>query len=148
MSTTLNLGPSILCRGCKNMRQYPNGFRKGLCMLCFPRSIDDRHCSITITDILKMFFTRDRSFLRCDDSIINFLKTVLETYHFPKLNKTIPKGYQLDISADGWDDYNPQGEKINSTWEGAIHILKPDACNPGIDVPLVSFKVDKHYNIL
>ena len=94
---TLTLGTSLNCLGCANMKQYPNGWRKGLCLWCFPRMVDDRDCDININDILKMLFTRKGAFLRCDQKIIDFLKNHLETHHFPKLSKTIPRGYMLNI---------------------------------------------------
>ena len=70
----LKLNSSITCMGCQNIRQYPNGFRSGLCFMCFPRSVDNRDCEINLNDILKMLFTRKNSFLNRDQKIIDFLR--------------------------------------------------------------------------
>ena len=146
MVLILNHKHTVTCLGCKGMKQYPNGFRKGLCFFCFPKSIDDREADIEITDIIKMLFTRN-TFLKCDDQIINFLKSELETNHFPKLPSTIPKGYQLNIENEKYSDYNSAGELIGGTWDARIMIFEPNARNPGTDIPIATFNVDRNFNI-
>jgi hypothetical protein len=146
MVLILNHKHTVTCLGCKGMKQYPNGFRKGLCFFCFPKSIDDREADIEITDIIKMLFTRN-TFLKCDNQIINFLKSELETNHFPKLTRTIPKGYQLNIENEKYSDYNSAGELIGGTWGARIMIFEPNARNPGTDIPIATFNVDRNFNI-
>ena len=147
MVLILNHEHTVTCLGCKGMTQYPNGFRKGLCFFCFPKSIDDREADIEITDIIKMLFTRN-TFLKCDDQIINFLKSELETNHFPKLSRTIPKGYQLNIGKHHYDNFNANtGKLISKTWKGVIMILEPWACDPDTDVPIATFNIDDDFNI-
>tara|TARA_Y100000590_G_scaffold179768_1_gene204922 strand:- start:17037 stop:17483 length:447 start_codon:yes stop_codon:yes gene_type:complete len=148
MEPTLQLGTASTCLGCKQITQYPNGFRKGVCGLCFPRSLDDKTCDITLNDIVKMLFTREGSFLRCDQRIINYLRKALEIYNFPKLSKSIPKGYQLNIENEKYSDYNSAGELIGETWDARIMILEPNACDPINDIPIATFNVDRNFNIL
>ena len=50
---TLTLNPSITCMGCAGLKQYPKGFRSGLCFMCFPRSIDNRDCKITLSSVTR-----------------------------------------------------------------------------------------------
>lgn len=144
----LKLPSSINCLGCANLRQYPNGWNKGLCFMCFPRSIDNRECDININDVLKMLFTIKSAFLRCDIKIINFLKKHLETYYFPKLSKTIPKGYMLNIGKNHYQDHNLVTGEVSKYFEGCIMILEPGANDPDNDVPMAIFHLDRNFNII
>jgi hypothetical protein len=144
---TLKLNPSISCLGCDGMKQYPNGFRSGLCFMCFPRSIDNRDCEINFNDILKMLFTRKNSFLRCDQKIINFLKKELEDTYFPRLPKAIPKGYMLNIGKNHYEDHNLTGKVIKYSL-GCIMILEPGANDPDNDTPMAVFHLDENFNIV
>ena len=72
----------------------------------------------------------------------------METYHFPKLSKAIPKGYQLNIENDKYSDYNSSGELISETWNAIIMILEPHARDPMNDIPIATFNVGRDFNIL
>ncbi len=143
---TLTLYKSLNCLGCANLQRYPQGWNKGLCFMCFPRAIDEPTSDININDVLKMLFTRKGTFLRCHDRIINFLKNHLEKHHFPKLSKTIPKRYQLNIENEKYSDYNSSGELIGESWNAIIMILEPGANNP--DIPIATFNVGRDFNIV
>ena len=145
---TLKLYKSLNCLGCANLQRLPYGWNKGLCFMCFPRSIDEPNSDININDVLKMLFTRKGTFLRCHDRIINFLKSHLEKYHFPKLSKTIPKGYQLNIENEKYSDYNSSGQLISESWNAIIMILEPHARDPMNDIPIATFNVGRDFNIL
>ena len=144
----IKLTPSINCLGCANLKRYPNGWTKGLCFMCFPRSIDDRECDINIKDVLKMLFTRKGAFLRCDIKIITFLKKHLETNHFPKLSKTIPSGYMLNIGRNHYEDHNLVTGDVSKYYEGCIMILEPGANDSDNDIPLAVFHLDRNFNIV
>lgn len=146
--STLKLNPSITCLGCDGMRQYPNGFRTGLCFMCFPRIIDNPGAEINLNDILKMLFTRKNSFLRCDQKIINFLKKELEETYFPRLPKAIPKGYMLNIGKNHYEDHNLVNGKIRKYSLGCIMILEPGANDPDNDTPMAVFHLDENFNIV
>ena len=145
---TLKLYKSLNCLGCANLDRLPNGWNKGLCFMCFPRSIDEPNSDININDVLKMLFTRKGTFLRCHDRIINFLKNHLEKHHFPKLSKIIPKGYQLNIENEKYSDYNSSGKLIGESWNAIIMILEPHARDPMNDIPIATFNVGRDFNIL
>jgi hypothetical protein len=144
----LKLPSSINCLGCVNLRQYPNGWNKGLCFMCFPRVINEPNSDININDVLKMLFTIKSAFLQCDHRIINFLKKNLETYHFPKLSKTIPKGYMLNIGKNHYEDHNLVTGEVRKYYEGCIMILEPRANDPENDVPIAIFHLDRNFNII
>ena len=146
--STLKLNPSITCLGCDGLRQYPNGFKSGLCFMCFPRSIDNRECEINLNDILKMLFTRKNSFLKCDQKIINFLRKELEDTYFPSLPKAIPKGYLLNIGKNHYEEHNLETGNLRKYSEGCIMILEPGAHDPDNDIPIVVFHLDEHFNIV
>lgn len=146
--STLKLNPSITCLGCDGMRQYPNGFRTGLCFMCFPRIIDNPGAEINLNDILKMLFTRKNSFLRCDQKIINFLKKELEETYFPRLPKAIPKRYMLNIGKNHYEDHNLVNGKIRKYSLGCIMILEPGANDPDNDTPMAVFHLDENFNIV
>ena len=146
--STLKLNASITCLGCKGMKQYPNGFRSGLCFMCFPRSIDNRGCEINFNDILKMLFTRKNSFLRCDEKIINFLRKELEDTYFPRLPKAIPKGYMLNIGKNHYEDHNLVTGEVSKYSQGCIMILEPGSNDSDTDVPIAVFHLDENFNIL
>tara|TARA_B100000575_G_C22798561_1_gene471574 strand:- start:95 stop:538 length:444 start_codon:yes stop_codon:yes gene_type:complete len=146
--STLKLNASITCLGCNGMKQYPNGFRTGLCFGCFPRSIDNRDCEINFNDILKMLFTRKNSFLQCDQKIINFLRKELENNYFKHIPESIPKGYMLNIGKNHYEDYNLVTKTSRKYWEGCIMILEPGANDPDNDIPLAVFHVDENFNIV
>ena len=115
----------------------------------FSQNGDDRECDININDILKMLFTRKGAFLRCDQTLIDFLKNHLETHHFPKLSKTIPRGYMLNIGKNHYNDYNAEtGEMIGKHWEGCIMIFDPGANDPDNDIPIEVFHLDNNFNIV
>ncbi len=145
---TLTLKPSINCLGCNGMRQYPNGFRTGLCFMCFPRSIDNRECKINFKDILQMLFTRKTSFLRCDQKIIDFLRKELEETYFKRLDNEIPKGYMLNIGKNHYEDHNLVTGASKKYWRGCIMILEPGARDPDNDIPLATFHLDENFNIM
>ena len=146
--STLKLNPSITCLGCDGMRQYPNGFRSGLCFMCFPRSIDNPSAQINFNDILKMLFTRKNSFLRCDQKIINFLRKELEETYFPRLPKAIPKGYMLNIGKNHYEDHNLVTGEVRKYSLGCIMILEPGANDPDNDTPMAVFHLDENFNIV
>ncbi len=146
--STLKLNPSITCLGCNGMKQYPNGFRTGLCFMCFPRSIDNRDCEINFNDILKMLFTRKNSFLQCDQKIINFLRKELETNYFNRIPESIPKGYMFNIGKDHYEDHNLVTKTSRKYWEGYIMILEPGSNDSDNDIPLAVFHVDENFNIV
>jgi len=146
--STLKLNSSINCLGCDVMRQYPNGFRTGLCFMCFPRSIDNRNCEINFNDILKMLFTRKNSFLRCDQKIIDFLRKELEDNYFKRLSKPIPKGYMLNIGKNHYEDHNLVTGESTKYWRGCIMVIEPGANDADNDVPLAVFHLDKNFNIV
>ncbi len=143
----LKLEPSITCLGCDGMRQYPNGFRTGLCFMCFPRSIDNRDCKINFNDILKMLFTRKTSFIRCDQRIIDFVRKELENTYFKRLDISIPKGYILNIGKNHYEDHNLVTGDIRKYSKGCIMILEPGANDPDNDIPMAVFHLDENYNI-
>ena len=116
--------------------------------MCFPRAIEEPNSDININDVLKMLFTRRGTFLRCHDRIINFLKSHLEKHHFPKLSKTIPKGYQLNIENEKYSNYNTSGELISESWNAIIMILAPHASDSINDIPIATFNVSRDFNIL
>ena len=145
---TLKLEPSITCLGCSKMQQYPNGFRTGLCFMCFPRSIDNRYSEINLNDILKMLFTRNGSFLRCDQKIIDFLRKELETNYFKHLSKIIPKGYMLNIGKNHYEDHNLVTGDVRKYFRGCIMILEPGANDPDTDIPLATFHLDENFDII
>ena len=72
----------------------------------------------------------------------------MEKHHFPKLSKTIPKGYQLNIENEKYSDYNSSGELISETWNAIIMILEPHARDPMNDIPIATFNVGRDFNIL
>ena len=145
---TLTLGPAITCMGCEGMRQYPNGSRSGLCFMCFPRSIDNHDCKITFKDVIKMLFTRKNAWYRCDQKIINFLRSELENNYFKRLPKAIPKGYQLNIGKNHYEDRDLVTGEVTKYFNGCIMILEPGANDPDNDVPLATFHFDRNYNLL
>jgi hypothetical protein len=145
---TLKLNSSITCLGCQNMRQYPNGFRSGLCFMCFPRSVDNRDCEINLNDILKMLFTRKNSFLKCDQKIIDFLRKELETNYFKRLPNSIPKGYQLNIGKNHYEDHNLVTGNVRKYSEGCIMILEPGANDSDNDIPLATFHLNEAFKII
>jgi hypothetical protein len=144
----LTLNPSINCLGCSGMKQYPNGFRSGLCFMCFPRSIDNRDCKITLNDILKMLFTRKNSFLRCDQKIIDFLRKELEANYFNRLSKIIPKGYMLNIGKNHYEDHNLVTGNVHKYFRGCIMILEPGAHDPDNNIPLATFHLNENFDII
>ena len=145
---TLILESSITCQGCKAMRQYPSGFRSGLCFMCFPRSVDNRDSKINLNDVIKMLFTRKSSFLRCEQKIIDFLRQELEEKYFKRLTKAIPKGYMLNIGKNHYDNYNLETGEVVKTWQGCIMILEPGAHDPDNDTPMAVFHLDENFNIV
>lgn len=145
---TLKLNSSITCMGCQNMQQYPSGFRSGLCFMCFPRSVDNRDCEINLNDILKMLFTRKNSFLKCDQKIIDFLRKELETNYFKRLPNSIPKGYQLNIGKNNYEDHNLVTGNVRKYSEGCIMILEPGANDPDNDIPLATFHLNEAFKII
>lgn len=145
---TLTLNPSITCMGCQGLKQYPNGFRSGLCFMCFPRSIDNRDCKITFKDVLQMIFTRPAAWYRCDRKIINFVRSELEKTYFKRLPEAIPKGYMLNIGKNHYEDHNLVTGKVTKYFNGCIMILAPGSNDPDNDVPLATFHFDRNYNIM
>ena len=145
---TLTLGSAITCMGCEGMRQYPNGFRSGLCFMCFPRSIDNPDCKITFKDVLQMIFTRPTTWYRCDHKIINFVRSELENNYFKRLSTAIPKGYMLNVGKNHYEDHNLETGEITKYFHGCIMILAPGSNDPDNDVPLATFHFDRNYNIL
>jgi len=145
---TLTLGPAITCMGCKGMKQYPNGFRSGLCFMCFPRSIDNQDCKITFKDVLQMIFTQPAAWYRCDDKIITFIRSELEKNYFKRLAKDIPKGYMLNVGKNHYEDRNLVTGKVTKYFNGCIMILAPGSNDPDNDVPLATFHFDRNYDIM
>lgn len=145
---TLTLEPAVTCMGCEGMKQYPNGFRSGLCFMCFPRSIDNRDCKITFKDVLKMIFTRPATWYRCDQKIINFVRSELEKNYFKSLPEAIPSGYMLNVGKNHYEDHNLETGDITRYFHGCIMILAPGSNDPDTDVPLATFHFDRNYNIL
>ena len=145
---TLTLNSAITCLGCQVLKQYPNGFRKGLCFMCFPRSIDNRDCEINFKDVLQMFFTRPAAWYRCHDKIINFVRSELEKNYFKRLPDAIPKGYLLNIGKNHYEDFDAVTGEITKYFHGCIMILAPDSNDPDNDVPLATCHFDRNYDIL
>ena len=145
---TLTLNSAITCLGCQGLKQYPNGFRTGLCFMCFPRSIDNRDCEINFKDVLQMFFTRPASWYRCDQKIIDFVRSELEKNYFKRLPNAIPKGYLLNIGKNHYQDHNVVTGEITKYFHGCIMILAPGSNDPDNDVPLATFHFDRNYDIL
>ena len=145
---TLTLGPAITCMGCEGMKQYPNGFRSGLCFMCFPRSIDNRDCKITFKDVLQMIFTRPAAWYRCDQKIITFIRSELEKNNFKRLAKDIPKGYMLNVGKNNYEDRNLVTGKVTKYFNGCIMILAPGSNDPDNDVPLATFHFDRNYDVM
>tara|TARA_E500000331_G_scaffold46844_1_gene39472 strand:- start:275 stop:718 length:444 start_codon:yes stop_codon:yes gene_type:complete len=145
---TLTLEPAVTCMGCEGMKQYPNGFRSGLCFMCFPRSIENHDCKITFKDVLKMIFTRPATWYRCDQKIINFVRSELEKNYFKSLPEAIPSGYMLNVGKNHYEDHNLETGDITRYFHGCIMILAPGSNDPDTDVPLATFHFDRNYNIL
>ena len=95
-----------------------------------------------------MLFTRENSFLNCDQKIINFLRKELEDTYFKHLSKIISKGYMLNIGKNHYEDYNITTGEVSKYMRGCIMILESGSNDPDNDIPMYTFHLDKHFNIV